>query len=400
MHDSERIEHLIIRQVNNSDAYEWVTVSQPKHKDCSSNDEPFKLRPIKEGVVQWRFTADSRSGGRRLSEICSVFAEQQIQERQMELNEVRRQILDDKGPQIGYKLKSNLGDLRLLLQSLFSLYVDLRGLIQRERDQQIPNEELKKQMEEQSRSFEAERTSMIARLEAFTIREENLKNQRAEAQHQLEECQKAAIDSEQEFNRKEKETNHWIMIAALIGGAVMLLMMVMFIFVLCRKAGKRMIDTSEEMKRELGMKKERQFREQPPNRPPGSVAIDVAEIDPRFRCSRDPQVTALRHSVMADENGQFGFNHIDEVTEQEGIDVSAVTRQSTIGNAEEGEFVIQAIKEGVKGAVERKQKRQLHVEPLKEIMQNAVVVQEEVIAEIVEVMETDKEQEPEHAVDQ
>ena len=518
MHDSERIEHLIIRQVNNSDMYEWITVSQPKHKYCSSNDQPFKLWPEKGSVIEWTFTADSTSGGRRLSEICSVFAEQQIQKRESELKKVRDQVKQrDKEPAKAWEVQSDIRHLGLSLNGLLSLYGDLRGIIQRERDQQVPNEELKKQMEEQLRNSEAERSSMIAQreasrireenldngrtemqqeldeclskefslrkqmedqlrdseaerssmiaqIEALRVREENLKNQRAEsqqlfdeiqekhtrdsevaeaqiagikrqmeeqlqkdeaerismiahlkayrvreenhesrreeAQHRLEECQKAAIDSEQEFNRKEKETNHWIMMAALIGGAVMLLVIGIFIFVLCRKAGKRMIDTSEEMKRELGLQRERQFRDQPPNRPPGSVAIDVAEIDSRFGCSRDPQVAALRHSILADENGHFGFNQIDEVTEQEGIDVSAVTRQSTIGDAGEGELVIQAIKEGVKGAVERKQKRQMHVEPLRAIMQNAVVVQDEVIAEIVEVMETDKEQEPERPADQ
>ena len=104
-------------------------------------------------------------------------------------------------------------------------------------------------------------------------------------------------------------------------------------------------------------------------------------MDPRSRCSRDPQVAALRHSILVDHNEIFGMNHIEKVTEQEGIDVSAVTRQSTIGNTQEGELVIQS-EGGVKGAVVRKQKKQMYVEPLHEIMQNAVLVQSEVMDEI------------------
>ena len=41
----------------------------------------------------------------------------------------------------------------------------------------------------------------------------------------------------------------------------------------------------------------------------------------------------------------------------------------------------------------------MYIEPLKEIVQNAVAVQEEVIDEIVEVMETDKKPGPRLAVD-
>ena len=69
------------------------------------------------------------------------------------------------------------------------------------------------------------------------------------------------------------------------------------------------------------------------NRAPGSVAVDFAEMHPRFSCSRDPQVAALNHGILAGEGAVFGLSQIDEViveTEQEGIDVSAVTRQSTV----------------------------------------------------------------------
>ena len=93
----------------------------------------------------------------------------------------------------------------------------------------------------------------------------------------------------------------------------MFLMIGIMVFVFCRKSSKRIIGTAEEMKRELGA---------PASRLPGSVAIDVAP---------------LRHSILADENEQFGENQNEELIEQEGA----------IGNVEEGELVIQAEIEGV-----------------------------------------------------
>ena len=220
-------------------------------------------------------------------------------------------------------------------------------------------------MEENLRKSERERSEMIAELEVARIREANLENRGFETQQQLDEC-----------HRREKETNQWIVICSFVGGAMMLLMIGIIIFMFCRRSVK----ASKEMKRELCARREQ----------PGSVAIVVAEMDPRLRCSRDPQVAALRHSILTDDNEKFGMNDIEKVTEQEGIDISAVSRQSTIGIAKEGESVIQSIKKGVKGADQRKQRKQMYVEPLKEIMQKAVVVQGEVMDEIVEVMETDK----------
>ena len=414
------IHHLIIRQVG-SDTYEWMEVSQPNPDKMLDQARPvvMELRPVGFDMVQfldrWRFGSDERDG-KRLTEICSTFAEQQIKEWQNSLDDIIRQMQEypitrqtqEEPPTRKLKFL-NFGNKRL-----YSLFEDLQGIRRRKRERQVRDgverelqwkqresqmtarleasrirEEnlesqraatqklldetrekhnrdlavaesqiagIKKQMEDQIQKTETERSAMIAQLEAYRIREENQESRRAEAQHQLEECQKAAADSEQEFHRKEKENSHWIMMAVLIGGAVMLLMIGIFIFVLCRRAGRGIIETSEEMKRELGA--QGHMRDLRPSGPPGSVAVDVAEMDPRFRCSRDPQVAALRHSILADENGQFGVNQIEKVTEQEGIDISVVTRQSTIDDAEEGELMIQAIKEGVKGAVERK-----HSEP-------------------------------------
>ena len=95
-------------------------------------------------------------------------------------------------------------------------------------------------MEEQLRNSEEERSEMIAKLEALRIRERNLENRRVEAQQQLDEC-----------HRKEKDTNHWIMIAVFLGGIVIFLMIGIILFMLCRKSVK----TSEEMKRELCAKR-------------------------------------------------------------------------------------------------------------------------------------------------
>ena len=101
----------------------------------------------------------------------------------------------------------------------------------------------------------------------------------------------------------------------------------------------------------------------------------------------------MRHAIFADEGqgAEFGLNQIDEVTEQEGIDVSAVTIQSMVEGVEETAC---AMDEGVKKAVARKQRNQMWREPLKEMLENAVVVQEEVIEEIIDVMNTEKEQDP------
>ena len=394
------ISHLIIRQIS-SDIYEWLEVCAPAMDAMGRAVDYLDLFPVESTnlLIQWKFAADE-SDGRRLTEICSVFAEQQIQTWHSGVGDAVQSLLKlyvgDKFSDHDLHTLSNLEDCE---QRLYMTFEDLLGIGAREREklentvrdlegEKAHSDEIKKQWEEQLQNAEAERSRMSAHLEASRIREENSESRRAEMQRQLDECQRA-----------EKETNHWIMMAALIGGAVMLLMIGIIIFLLCRRAGRGIIQTSEDMRRGLGMKRDRPLGEHSlPNRQPGSVAINVAEIDPQFRCSRDPQVAAFRHSILADENAQFGINQIEEVTEQEGIDISAVTRQSTIENAEEDELLKQSMQEGVKGAVERKQRRQMCVEPLKEMVQNAVAIQEEVMDEIVEVMETDKSPDPESTV--
>ena len=370
------VRHLIARLVTNG-VYEWIEVTQLSIRDARKpvNVQLFPFY-IASDFGRIRFAIGAGSA-RRLTEICSVFAEQQIQFFQRGV---------DLGIQhIQEHFEGYEGDSRTLRYDIAKIIRFHKDNLDRTIDdlQQIQKREREK-LENNVRGLEQQKQI----LEDDRSRQEDLENRSAETQRQLDECQRAANNAEQEFHRKEKEANHWIMMAALIGGAIMFLMIGIFMFMLCRKTGREIIEKSQEMNHPL------------PNRQPGLAAINIAEIDPRFRCYRDPHVAALNHSILADENGQFGINQIEKVTEREGIDVSAVTRKSTIRNAE-GEFIaIQELQGGVKGAVEKNQRRQMHIEPFKEIVQNAVVVQEEVMDQIVEVMETDKAPECQTVVNQ
>ena len=80
------------------------------------------------------------------------------------------------------------------------------------------------------------------------------------------------------------------------------------------------------------------------NRTPGSVAGDFVEMDRRFKHSRDPQIAALNHSILAEDGAKFGLDHIDEViveTELEGVDdvlcvpMSLFESEKTMGNSKE-----------------------------------------------------------------
>ena len=180
--------------------------------------------------------------------------------------------------------------------------------------------------------------------------------------------------------------SHEAMTIGIIGSAVGMVLVVMLIVLIgCRlKRNKKRGHFLQIMK---------EYSAQ--NRVPGSVVVDFTEIDPRFRCSRDPQIAAQRHSILAEENAEFGINQVDEVTEKEGIDVSDVTKESPVSDSE---YTMVAIQEGIKGAIEREQRKQMYPEPLDKMMQNAVVVQEEVMEEIVDVMKTDKEADPQQVV--
>ena len=316
---NRKIRHLIIRRID-VHLYEWMGVYQSKESLRPALDAPLQLSPVSYAMSfsAMRFTAFG-SNEKRLTEICSAFAEQQMQHWQREVDRILQQIQEYSKGHDTLNEGNPVVELMFYKEFLYETFEDLQGIRRREREK----------LENKTRDLEQE----IQNLEEDLGQEEDLENQRAETQRQLDDCQRAANNVEQEFHRKEKETNHWIMIASLIGGSVMLFMIGIFVFVLCRRAGKGIIETSEEMKRELGAKREKALMNSPlPNRQPGSVAIHVAEIDPRFRCSQDP------HSILADENGQVEMHRVEEfeVNEQEGIEISAVTRQSTTANMEEG----------------------------------------------------------------
>ena len=180
--------------------------------------------------------------------------------------------------------------------------------------------------------------------------------------------------------------NHEGMTIGIIGCAVgMVLVMMLIVLIGCR--------LKRNKKREHFLQMLKEYSAQ--NRVPGSVLVDFTEMDSRFRCSRDPQIAAQRHSILAEENAEFGMNHVDEVTEKEGIDVSDVTKESPVSDSE---HTMVAIEEGIKEAIAREQKKQMFPEPLDKMLQNAVVVQEEVMEEIVDVMNTDKDTDPQQVV--
>ena len=135
--------------------------------------------------------------------------------------------------------------------------------------------------------------------------------------------------------------NEEVMTIGIIGCAVGLVLIVMLIVLfVCR------FNKNRRNRDVIRMMKEYKAR----YRAPGSIAVNFPEMDPRFRCSRDPHVAALNHAILAEGGAVFGLNQIDEViveTEQEGIDVSAVTQESTVED-EEQKVIVMEQEEGSK----------------------------------------------------
>ena len=194
------------------------------------------------------------------------------------------------------------------------------------------------------------------------------------------------VSTTPKHNESQMNRDQMVMIGitgCAVGLALIVVVIVLFVF--CRLKRDKKKEDALQIAREYAVRKI-------PELPPGCMG---SVMDLHSQCSRDPHVAALRHSILVDDDidGQFGLNEIDHVTEQEGIDVSAVTRDSTVGDVEKLDIQLRALEEGVKGAVERQQRKHLHPEPLNEMLRNAIAVQSAVLDDIVDVMETDCAQE-------
>ena len=124
--------HLMIRQID-SDFYEWMQVRQSK----GTSDEDVGLYPYAaaSGLSKLRFAAGG-SEERCLTEICSVFAEQQIQFWQSGTMEKLQQIQEySDGPESD---KNNVGALfmiKIRTPRLYRAFDDLQGIRRREQEQ-------------------------------------------------------------------------------------------------------------------------------------------------------------------------------------------------------------------------------------------------------------------------
>ena len=119
---------------------------------------------------------------------------------QQRINESMLQVQEHPEDQHGVYL------FKFRAQNLCRTFDDLQAIRKREREK----------LKNNARDLQ----HRLQHLEGDRAREEESENRKVEAQQRLDECQRAANIAEQEFYRKEKDTDYWMMMAALIGGTV------------------------------------------------------------------------------------------------------------------------------------------------------------------------------------
>ena len=127
------IDHIILRRVNIG-VYEWIKITQPTMRDAR---EPLELRPFYHSCPFWR----ARFDGRRLTEMCSVFAEQQIQYLLRRVSEGIQKIHEDfeKHQRNPNRLRYDIEDLDLMVlkDDLDRTIDDLQQIKRRKREMQL-----------------------------------------------------------------------------------------------------------------------------------------------------------------------------------------------------------------------------------------------------------------------